>query len=93
MLWHAFSVLSLLHPCTDGSTSMGERALQERVPQSLLSSSGVFSAAVFLVVSKSDIKVAKQNQAGQMKVNLMACKLGFSIWQTESELISVWQQQ
>lgn len=77
----------------DGSTSMGERALHKRVSQPLPSSTSGFSAAVLLGVSKSDIKVAKQNQAGQTKVNLIACKLGLSTWQTESKLISLWQQQ
>lgn len=38
----------------------------------------IFSAVVLFGVNKSDTKVAKQNQAGQMKVNLIACKLGFS---------------
>lgn len=93
MLWHAFYVLPLLHPCMDGSSSVRKRALQKRVPQSLPSSTSLFSAAVPLRVNKSDINVAKQNQAGQMKVNLMVCKLGFSAWQTESELICLWQPQ
>lgn len=44
---------------------MGERALQEGVTQSLPSSTS-FSATVLLGGNKSDIKVAKQNQAGQM---------------------------
>lgn len=65
----------------------------ERECHTLPSSTSLFSAAVLLGMNRSNIKVAKQNQVGRMKVNLMACKLGFSTWQTESKLISLCQQQ
>lgn len=40
----------------------------------LPSSSSLVSVSVFLGMNKSNIRAAKQNWPGQMKVNLMACK-------------------
>lgn len=74
MLLHAFHVLPLLHHYADGGTSIGEVVLQERVPESLPSSTSLVSVSVVLGMNKSNIMVVKQNWAGQTRVNLMACR-------------------